>query len=93
MIVASVVLTVVAGGAVYQAVIEDPVEYDFRNLRSIREEHLGGIGAAIETEIARHETEMKRKGRDSGWHMKDGDATPYLRADILKRGKEDGDAS
>jgi limonene 1,2-monooxygenase len=63
------------------------------NLRSIREEHLGGIGAAIETEIARHETEMKRKGRDSGWHMKDGDATPYLRADILKRGKEDGDAS
>ncbi|MCE2392768.1 MAG: LLM class flavin-dependent oxidoreductase [Proteobacteria bacterium] len=63
----------------------------YRHLRAIREEHLGEIGQAIQREIDRHETEMKSSGRDSGYRMDRDDATPYLREDILKRGKEDPD--
>ena len=53
--------------------------------RDIREEHLSGIGAAIESEIEKHAAEMAAKGKDAGWHIKDGDATPYLDEDVLKR--------
>jgi limonene 1,2-monooxygenase len=59
-----------------------------QKLRSIREEHLTGIGAAIESEIGKHEAEMAGKGLDSGFHIKSGDATPYLEDEILKRGKD-----
>jgi len=59
-----------------------------QKLRDIREEHLGGIGAAIEREIADHESEMAAKGKESGFHIKEGDATPYLEEEILKRGKD-----
>ncbi len=58
-----------------------------KKLRDDREEHLGGIGAAIESEIAKHEAEMAAKGKESGFHIKEGDATPYLEEEILKRGK------
>jgi len=54
-----------------------------QKLRDIREEHLTGIGAAIESEIAKHEAEMTAQGKETGYHVKD--ATPYLEEDILKR--------
>ena len=54
-----------------------------QKLRDIREEHLTGIGAAIESEIAKHEAEMTARGQETGYHVKD--ATPYLEEDVLKR--------
>ena len=59
-------------------------------LRDLREEHLGGIGAAIESEIEKHQKEMAGKGKESGFHIKEGDATPYLEEEILKRGQKPG---
>ena len=54
-----------------------------QKLRDNREEHLTGIGAAIESEIAKHEAEMTARGQKTGYHVKD--ATPYLEEDVLKR--------
>lgn len=57
-----------------------------QKLRAIREEHLSGIGAAIESEIEKHKREMAAKGKSSGYHVKPGAATPYLEEGVLKRG-------
>jgi hypothetical protein len=59
-----------------------------QKLRSIREEHLTGIGAALESEIGKHEAEKAGKGLDSGLHILIGDAKPYLEDEILKRGED-----
>ncbi|MCH2171439.1 LLM class flavin-dependent oxidoreductase [Myxococcota bacterium] len=58
-----------------------------RHLQAVREDHLTSIGAAIETAIDEHSKEMAATGRESGYHIKHGDATPYLEEEILKRGK------
>ena len=61
-----------------------------KKLRDIREEHLTGIGAAIESEIDKHTAEMTAKGKATGYHVKN--ATPYLEEEVLKRGQgKDGD--
>ncbi len=59
-----------------------------QKLRSLREEHLSEIGAAIESEIKKHEAEMAAKGQASGYHVKKGEATPYLKKEILKRDED-----
>ena len=58
-----------------------------KKLRDIREEHLTGIGAAIESEIEKHSVEMTAKGKATGYHVKD--ATPYLEEKVLKRGRDE----
>ena len=71
----------------FQGTVTREVESN-RKLRSIREEHLGDIGKAIETEIEKHADEMRQRGQDTGYHIKGDDATPYLQEDVLKRGKD-----